>query len=451
MDKWYIRQLPPPKIKKFREENKFIDVKLILDDREIHAHKFILAMYIKQFESLFLTKTVERKIEEISIHPPDADVFESFINILYYQEPLAKLKTYEENYLTLKILETLDYLQMELDYENIIKSIYIPPENFDKYVSLILKILGPYKSTFTYLVSQLVYGENLSLLSPYKNEIMDLISPTIVYYNYKKQLTCINIYNDIIYRINIPLETDDLADFLTSDRLGRFYLYIARYDKTINVLYANGILYKQIQSKNSDYAAICDYYVAYAEGIYDMKNDTIVYTFESPINMCIFSYDKRFLCYTDNKDRRLNILDINKGKIIYQFTAEKIYDMDINRDNILFFSTPNIIYMLNIETMTYSTLEFNAYYLSLSPKFKYIAFAHRTVLIYDYEKNRIFKRINIEFPRVLKWSEDTRYIYMYNGLGSYIYNIDIDRVILNIKDDGGHMTWLPRYPLIDKF
>src|SRR5579875_902733 len=449
MDKWYIKNPPPPEIKKIREENKLIDVHLVLNDRTIKAHKFILAAYCNLFNSLFSVQSQERKLEKIDINPPDPDIFESFINVLYHQKPLKNLQKYKEWYLKLKILETLDYLQMDINYEEIIHDIMVYPEDFHNYASLVLKILDLHTSTFNILLSNIVYGADLSILKPYKNEILGMIKPAIIFYH-NDTLISVDIDNKNIYNVILDLDEYDNIIYLSSDRVGKFYIYITEYDKNVNILYANGLLYKKLNSENVTSATISGNYVATPNALYDINN-IIIYNFEKPSIMFVFSYDNRYLCYVEqfNTFSKLNILDIYNKKILKQLSYKNIYDMDISKDDILIFSTNDNIIFLNIHTLTFWTLNFNnVKSLSISPIFKYLLFIHENNLtLYNYESKKIIKQINTDAEKV-RWSENIKYILLISESKSDIFNIDDEELLFNVRTN--IVTWIPKNGIINE-
>ncbi|XP_043287596.1 TD and POZ domain-containing protein 4-like [Venturia canescens] len=142
----FPRQIPTTKVirssETLYEKKTFSDVTFVFDDKELPAHKVVLALRSKVFEAMFLSDMKEKDTSTVEIVDTTAEIFEEFLKYLYTGE-LNDLKNKVEEMLLLadkyQVCELKDlcenFLLENISEGNVIKNFFVA----DKYRCATLK------------------------------------------------------------------------------------------------------------------------------------------------------------------------------------------------------------------------------------------------------------------------------------------------------------------------
>jgi len=437
---WYTPLYPLPEtVRNLKINDILVDITLIFGNKKIKAHKIVLMLYLKSLKNI-------ESVSEYHLNPPDDEMLESYINILYHQDLTDAVKKYENWRFDLLMLETLKYLGVEnVDYKDIINEVEVNEENFGFFVDKVFKIL---ENQAPLVILRLLDPQyNLSTLIPYKEQMLNLLKiPTFIYVTIDNEIICENIDNDIIFHF-YEEEENYLIDIVT-DKIGKYFAYYTEAYKTyLQIFNFNGIEYKTLTSnKPIEFAVFSptSKYVCLSNGIYKLDGEKIYNN--DHISTAVFSWDEKYLFFVEYMTA-LKFLDIENKKIIYKYQTTPINLLDLSINNLLLVVKNENIEVIDTISNKRKILNIeNVHTAVWSPINNHILIGtNKNIILYNYDEEYIVKTFDFVAQKIL-WSDNYDYVIFVLEGRNLIFNITNEDLVL--ENDYYIITWFSRKYLI---
>ena len=439
---WYIPPYRfPENIVEFKIKDVLSDITLYFGDKQIRAHKIVLALYCKLFENT-------KDKSELFLDPPDDDMLESYINILYRQDLNENVKNYEDWKFRLLMLETLKYLGVDyVDYLAEIEKVNVTKDNFSFFVNTTFNIIEDKLKAVSLISRFLKLDYDLTALVPYKKQFIYYLNfPTVLYITNDNELICENI---LLYKFfSIVINSNDIIDNIITAKNGKFFAYFVSETLNLHIYNFDGSAYKNIKFNNKlTFATISTTgkYICTNSGIYTINGD--IFYADKKITNAVFSSDDKYAFIVKNKSI-LNVIDLENKNITYTYKTNKVKCIDLSINDVPLIVEENKLNILeDITGNNNFVLEYkDIKYAKWSPVYNHILISANNVLyLYNYKTNKVIRTYDF-YPNKIEWSDSYQYI-MITQNHKLIFDILKNDIFYDFDNAA---TWISHKHLIDE-